>query len=353
MSPFGFHKKDRLAQPALENPVSAQALVVRGDPGYSAMHWWSASLRLQVTVPGQEPSFVEHECNAVREKTPLAGMVLPVEVERDDPTRVRISWEDVPTVDERIANRDPLILDPESAWRAVLDVDRTRSEYKPSWGDGQLAGWPASDGLRHGRSPGTALVIAHSGDPAGYASDGGFSPPGRNRYSYGGTVETGWHTFLGWMLLCVIPQDGDRYGLQLQTKVRRDRFGPVLPVATHPTDPADIEIPWDYAPEAPAAPSAGAQLANAIAHGGQLVAPDSDAAASVFAQIEDPKLRGLGEKMLGRLGAKGGIVVMSSGSQTAAPADRSATVAQLQELRDRGALTAEEYQAALAKLPPA
>jgi hypothetical protein len=352
MSPFGFHKKDRLAQPALENPVSAEALVVRGDPGYSAMSWWTASLRLHVTVPGQEPSFVEHECNAVREKTPLAGSVLPVEVERDDPTQVRIRWEDVPTVDERIANRDPLIFDPDSAWRAVLEADPTQSDQKPSWEDGQPVGWPAIGGLRHGRRAGTAHVIAHSGDPAPNMYGDDFSPPGRNRYSYGGTLDTGWHTFLCWMLLCVTPEDGDRYGLQLQMKVRRDRFGPVLPVAIHPTDPADIEIPWDYAPAAPAAPSAGAQLANVIARGGQVVAPDSDAAASVFAQIEDPKLRARTEKLIGRLGAKGGMVVMSSAAQTATPAERSTTLAQLQELRDRGALTAEEYQAALAKLPP-
>ena len=82
------------------------------------------------------------------------------------------------------------------------------------------------------------------------------------------------------------------------------------------------------------------------------MAPDSDAAASVFAQIEDPKLRARTEKLIGRLGAKGGMVVMSSAAQTATPAERSTTLAQLQELRDRGALTAEEYQAALAKLPP-
>ena len=133
MSPFGFGKKDRLKQPELKNPVSAQGLVVRGDSGYSAMSWWSASIRLQVTVPGLAPTIVEHQCNAVREKTPLAGSVLPVEVERDDPTQVRIPWEAVPTIEQRIADRDSLIFDPEGTWRVVLEADPTRSDQKPSW----------------------------------------------------------------------------------------------------------------------------------------------------------------------------------------------------------------------------
>jgi hypothetical protein len=196
-------------------------------------------------------------------------------------------------------------------------------------------------------------VIARSWDPGGAMdSQGGFCPPNRNRYSYGGTVETTWHKFLCWMLLSVTPQSGDRYALQVRMKVTRDRIGAVLPVAIHPTNPADIEIAWDYAPAAPPPPSAEVQLANAIVHGAQVVAPDSAAAASVFAQLGDPKLSARGEKLLGRLSAKGGLVVMSSSAQTAGPADRATALAQLQQLRDRGVLSDVEYQAACAKLPP-
>jgi hypothetical protein len=351
MSPFGFHKKDRLAQPGLKNPVSAEALVLRGDAGYSAMSWWSASIRLQVTVPGVAPTIVEHECNAVREKTPLVGSVLPVEVERDDPTQVRIRWEAVPTTEERIANRDPLIFDSDGTWRVVLAADPSQAERKPSWGNGALPGWPSNEGLRQGRSAGTALVIAHSGDPGGNI-DTGFSPPGVGRYSFGGTIETGLHTYLGWLLLCVNPYDGERYGLALEIKVRRDRFGPVLPVAIRPDRPADIEIQWDVAPAAPPPPSAEAQLADAIVHGGQVIAPGSAAATDVFAKVENPKVRARGDKLLGRLAAKGGMIVVSSSAQAGAPADRSAALAQLQEVRDRGVLSADAFDAAVAKLPP-
>ncbi len=351
MSPFGFGKKDRLKQPELKNPVSAQALVVRGDPGYSAMSWWSASIRLQVTVPGLAPAIVEHQCNAVREKTPLAGSVLPVEVERDDPTQVRIRWEAVPTIEQRIADRDSLIFDPEGAWRIVLEADPTRSDQKPSWGNGTLPGWPPSDVLPHGRKAGTALVIAHSWDPGGNVS-GGFAPPHAGRYSFGGTIETGLHTYLGWLLLCVNPYEGGPYGLQLETKIRRDRFGPVLPVAIDPERPGDIEIEWDLAPAAPPPPSAGTQVADAIVHGGQVIEPGSAAAAKVFSQVENPNVSPLGNKLLRRMSAKGAMIVVPGPAQTDAPAGRPAALAQLQELQDRGVLSADEYEAAVAKLPP-
>jgi hypothetical protein len=351
MSPFGFGKKDRLKQPELKNPVSAQGLVVRDDPGYSAMSWWSASIRLQVTVPGLAPTIVDHQCNVVREKTPLVGSVLPVEVERDDPTQVRIRWEAVPTTEQRIADRDSVIFDPEAAWRVVLEADPTRSDQKPSWGNEVLPGWPPSDVLPHGRKAGTALVIAHSWDPGGNVS-GGFAPPNAGRYSFGGTIETGLHTYLGWLLLCVNPYDGGRYGLQLETKIRRDRFGPVLPLAIDPERPGDIEIEWDSAPAAPPPPSAGTQAADAIVHGGQVIEPGSAAAAEVFSQVENPNVSPLGNKLLRRMSAKGAMIVVSSSAQTDAPAGRPAALAQLQELRDRGVLSSAEYEAGVAKLPP-
>ena len=332
MSPFGFGKRDRLKQPELKDPVSAQALVVRGDPGYSAMSWWSASIRLQVAVPGLAPTIIEHQCNAVREKTPLAGSVLPVEVERDDQTQVRILWAAVPTIEQRIADRDSLIFDPEGAWRVVLEADPTRSDQKPSWGNGALPGWPPSDVLPHGRKAGTALVIADSWDPGGNVS-GGFAAARRalqlRRHDRDGSAY-----LPGLAAACVNPYDGGRYGLQLETKIRRDRFGPVLPVAIDPERPGDIEIEWDSAPAAPPPPSAGTQLADAIVHGGQVIAPDSAAAAEVFSQVENPNVSPLGNRLLRRMSAKGAMIVVSSSAQTDAPAGRPAALAQLQELRD-------------------
>jgi hypothetical protein len=54
--------------------------------------------------------------------------------------------------------------------------------------------------------------------------------------------------FLGWLLLCVIPPEGDRYAVHLRTMIRRDRLAPVLPVALRRSRPTEIEIAWDDAP---------------------------------------------------------------------------------------------------------
>ena len=306
MSPFGFHKKDRLDQSPLADPVAAEALVVRGDTGYSAMTWWSARILLRVTVGGQEPVFVTHECNVVREKTPLAGMVLPVDAERSDPTVVRIRWEEVPTIEQRVASRDPLILDPESVWRTVLEADPRQADQQPSWGDGRVAQWPPMDELRDGRQPGTALVVAHSGDPEGCFFGGNFVAPHRAAYSSGGKVETLPHKFPGWLLLCVIPQNGERYGLQVETMIMREHLAPVLPVAVDPAKPADIEIHWDSAPEVVTA-KAARNAADAELIQRAASEPQANSESEALAAIESPRVRKLAERL-----AKKGVVIAVS-----------------------------------------
>jgi hypothetical protein len=308
MSPFAFHHKDRLTEPPLQDPVPGHALVLQGDPGYSGLSWWTAFLRLRVTVDGHEPIDVRHECTAVREKTPFTGMVLPVDVEREDPTQVRIRWDEVPTIEQRIASGDPLIFDPEQAWRTVIAADPALADNKPVWGAGTLPGWPGDDALGHGRQAGIALVIGHSRDPAPYMAGGQLNPPSPSGvYRSGGTVENGWHTFLGWLLLCVIPEAGDRYGLHVKTKVKRDRLGPVLPIAIASGKPDEIEIMWDHAPEVQIKRlSAEEELQQAIDVGGHvLTGSETD---PELAQIDNP----LARRMAAKLAKRGAVVVVSN-----------------------------------------
>src|SRR5207248_851408 len=65
----------------------------------------------------------------------------------------------------------------------------------------------------------------------------------------GGTVYEGIHDYLGWLLLCVMPESGSRYGVHIRRRLRRGHLGPVLPVAIHPKKPDVVEIPWLYAPD--------------------------------------------------------------------------------------------------------
>jgi hypothetical protein len=53
-----------------------------------------------VTAPGVDPVAVEHRCTAPTQKWPQPGQVLPVRVDRADPTRLEISWDQVLTGQE-------------------------------------------------------------------------------------------------------------------------------------------------------------------------------------------------------------------------------------------------------------
>ena len=78
-----------------------------------------------VRVPGHPPFHVSPQRLASREKYAVVGMRLPLVVSRDL-RRVRIEWEQVPTVDELIVRGERMFTDPdsvaaelESAWIEV------------------------------------------------------------------------------------------------------------------------------------------------------------------------------------------------------------------------------------------
>src|SRR5437868_8509270 len=119
MAPFrtGRAKRDR----GSGGRVAGEALVLRGDSGYSALSWWTGGFWARVTVPGSEPAYVVHRCRIHRHKIPVPGFVLPVDVDPLDPEQLDVRWDEVPTIEERIANGDPAILDPEATWRLVAE----------------------------------------------------------------------------------------------------------------------------------------------------------------------------------------------------------------------------------------
>lgn len=54
-----------------------------------------------VTAPGVAPVAVEHRCLAPTKKWPSSGDTLPVVVDRADPQRLRVKWDEIPTGRER------------------------------------------------------------------------------------------------------------------------------------------------------------------------------------------------------------------------------------------------------------
>ena len=66
------------------------------------VHMW-----LDVYVDGWEPFRMEHECMVRADKHPHPGTTLPVTVDPDNRERLRVEWDAIQTVDERMAAGAP------------------------------------------------------------------------------------------------------------------------------------------------------------------------------------------------------------------------------------------------------
>ncbi|HEY2769455.1 MAG TPA: hypothetical protein VGI87_02760 [Solirubrobacteraceae bacterium] len=307
MAPFGIGRDRR----ASGDGIAGQALVLRGDSGYSALSWWTSSVWLYVTAPGLAPAYVVHRDRLHRDRAPVRGFVLPVDVDPHDVQRLRIRWDETPTIAQRIADSDPAIVDPEGTWRRVAEARgdevepssgmSRRPATEPPWGDGRIDGWPPSEPLDGDRVASTALVVVRSGDPG--------RPSGPSDYMlpcspYGGLVADDLHSYTGWLLLCVLAPSGSRYGVHMRASLRRGHLGPVLPVAIRRDKPDDVEIPWRYAPDRTRefAEQLRAQAATVPGTADRIIAANTEAAEEAVAQIADPAARAATEDMLRKFG---------------------------------------------------
>lgn len=124
-------------QPVIRDGTSGEGLVTRSAAGPDSSGYgeqqgftggfrrFSATTPMIVRVPGHLPFHVEPQRLASREKYAVIGMRLPLVVSRDL-RRIRIEWDQVPTVDELIARGERMFTDPdsvvaelESAWIEV------------------------------------------------------------------------------------------------------------------------------------------------------------------------------------------------------------------------------------------
>jgi Short C-terminal domain len=80
----------------MKDPVDGTAQVVSSTQAPD--HATSANVKLNVVVQaeGMEATSVEFSCIAPTKKWPFPGETLPVTVDRADPTRIKVSWDDVP-----------------------------------------------------------------------------------------------------------------------------------------------------------------------------------------------------------------------------------------------------------------
>ncbi len=68
---------------------------------------YNVSMWLDVYVPDWEPYRIEYQCMVKSRKHPWPGQELPVTVDRADKNRLQIEWDEIQTVDERMAAGTP------------------------------------------------------------------------------------------------------------------------------------------------------------------------------------------------------------------------------------------------------
>ncbi len=80
----------------MKDPVDGTAQVVGSTQPPDAASSANVNLNLVVQADGVPATAVELDCMAPVKKWPFPGATLPVTVDRDDPTKVKIRWDDIP-----------------------------------------------------------------------------------------------------------------------------------------------------------------------------------------------------------------------------------------------------------------
>jgi hypothetical protein len=98
-----FDKLKNLLNVDIKDGLPGTAAVQSSSVPTEAARSYNVSMWLDVYVEGREPYRVKHECMVKAGKHPWPGTTLPVVVDRENPNRIDIQWDDVKTVDERMA----------------------------------------------------------------------------------------------------------------------------------------------------------------------------------------------------------------------------------------------------------
>jgi hypothetical protein len=102
-----FDKLKNLLNVDIKDGLPGKAVVQSSSVPTEAARSYNVSMWLDVYVEGREPYRVKHECMVKAGKHPWPGTTLPVVVDREKPDRIDIQWEELQTVDERMAEGGP------------------------------------------------------------------------------------------------------------------------------------------------------------------------------------------------------------------------------------------------------
>jgi hypothetical protein len=103
---LAFDKLKNLFNVDIKDGEQGQA-VVQSSSMPSRARSYNVSMWLDVYLEGREPYRIEHECMVPATKHPWPGTRLPVVVDRQNRERIDIQWDQLKSVDERMAAGGP------------------------------------------------------------------------------------------------------------------------------------------------------------------------------------------------------------------------------------------------------
>jgi putative oligomerization/nucleic acid binding protein len=323
---------------------------------------WLAEVPLQVRLPGHEPFYASPKVWMGRAKYPIAGTIVPVTVDIKDSSAVSIEWDDVPKIDDWIADGHQVFTDPDSVEAALREVlkahmaevidstDRTAAAQAAAYlGPGVIVD---SDAIRQAIQ-GTRATLPKR-EPLRRPPVKG--PSGRILAVGRQDDEGAASRIYGEILLSVSIPGSARYGLRWKGFIPQSKLKPVwwdLPLDVDPRKPHKVKIRWDDV--------AGIEIATErmraandafearLTSGTALSGPAGlEAYAGILSAITDPTRRALVEQQLtqGLQYTPGAAVRPGS----PAPSDPLDELKRLGERRAAGALSEAEFAAEKARL---
>lgn len=213
-------------QPMIRDGVRGEGLVTRSAAGpdssgvgqekgwLGGFRHFTATTPMIVRVPGTAPFYVTPQRLASREKYAVVGMRLPLTVSRDL-RRLKIEWDEVPTIDEMIERGERMFTDP----------DAIAAELEAAW---------------------IEVAAEVGGDPPLRRARAAIDGPNARVMAVGHGASD-YQTFTGKreLLLSVSVPGQPRYGYRFQKRVPRKAV--VLPGADIPVevDAHEVSIDWD------------------------------------------------------------------------------------------------------------
>ncbi len=351
-------------QPKVGDGVPGEALVLQSvaslppmtPSGITVGGWsgWAYGIPLLVRLPGSEPYAVHPVRWMTRARYPIAGTTLPVTVERNDPSILRIEWDEVPKIDEWIAAGHPVFTDPDSVeaqLRNAVEANQARIAQSVDRGNAAYAEdvmGPAPpldrdaiqtifEGLRAQHAEANPRPELHRPEIDG--PSGRILAVGRQE----GTANQN----RGEILLSVAVPGKPRYGVRWKgwvpaAKMKFEWWD--VPLEVDRSKPQKVKILWDQVPGIEVVTPLLGEMNDRMA--ARLADPPTatvDAYEPILAAISDPAKRAEVERQL----AEG---LARAGGATAAAPDALERLAQLGKLRDDGALTEAEFAAEKARL---